>query len=416
MANQRHLLIVTVLGGSVLTLMFGCDPDLDDSDNRLTGTYDCTVPPSDPQPVETEWVEGTCGAKISQADAYPDVDGALLAVGGNTACEDGTGLRQPIQILDEALDPVWTLQWWSDDSAALRASPTVTDGPWLAVMSTDRAKFFDVTSGAELGSVVLENIDLTFVGEKVAVADYGDDRQTGVVYILDVPGDSVSAEDVGVVHHSPSTCVGCGFGTTLTGIGDVTGDGVSDLVVGGGSLWFAEGELLDVDEGVANATWINAQATQTHDAISNIGDFDGDGIGDYMILSETSGAQLMAGGAEAPFAWVANSDDDDVSVSIHHAADYLGDLDGDGYDTVAIEGVAGIDETTRFFLVEAPIRCGTYDLAVASTELEVDWGLQGGAMESGEMTAAPGILAMTTHELVGTPPTAVWTGLRVKRW
>lgn len=148
------------------------------------------------------------------------------------------------------------------------------------------------------------------------------------------------------------------FGAAVAGVGDIDGDGVADLVIGArrDSQGDPQSGRVFVVSGVDGATireHNGSFASFFGHAVAAVGDADGDGVGDYVIGSPSAAPNGLTSGLAEVFSGR-------TGMRLHrlpgltpgeragHAVAGVGDVDGDGYDDVAVgaplaDGVAGLD-------------------------------------------------------------------------
>ncbi len=145
------------------------------------------------------------------------------------------------------------------------------------------------------------------------------------------------------------------FGWSVSGAGDVNGDGFDDVIVG--ARWFDNGQ---VDEGRAYlylgsaggpalaADWTaesNQAGAEFGIDVSRAGDVNGDGFDDVLVGAsgfdngqvDEGRAYLYLGSASGPLLvpnWTAESDQDDASFG--NSVSAAGDVNGDGFDDMII--------------------------------------------------------------------------------
>ena len=184
--------------------------------------------------------------------------------------------------------------------------------------------------------------------------------EQGVIALFEAPHVGTrNFEDAAAVHHGLNA--GDSLGVAIVDIGDVDGDGLSDLAFRAGWLYVASGADMRVDEGIgAGVPVMVDQPGNTRPA----GDLDGDGVPDFteqtidingeMIVQVVSGAGLQMVGR-------ISDDRDDVSSMGGYAIGTMGDLDDNGYDSFLVTNVGrdGQDQWVEAWLIDGPV-CGSH--------------------------------------------------------
>lgn len=179
--------------------------------------------------------------------------------------------------------------------------------------------------------------DVVFADDTLAVTVQPHSGGDGQVGIFTPPFTTTSywRDAAAAVITQPSgTC--CYFGEQLHRAGDVTGDGVDDLVAVGGGSWVLDGEWLDVDGPADWADPIPLTGSDSQAALGGIGDIDGDGIGDISALTESDmgiWVQVVAGG---DFHEEARIIDDTHDGEMGDAVTGAGPVEGFAYDAMAL--------------------------------------------------------------------------------
>ncbi len=272
------------------------------------------------------WLVGTAGSSVAigEVTAY-DRDGRLLSadlVGSATGFEiavDDAGARYPITI-----DPVYS-------------APAVT--------LTGEA------GGGGFGQVLAGAGDVNGDGYGdliVAAPQYATQTGRAYVYLGSAGGLATTAQAT----LTPGSA-GAGFGTAVTGLGDVNGDGFDDVAVGG-PLYNASAGLVNVYLG--SATGVSSTASTVITGPASYFDLGGGVAG--VDLNRDGYADVVAG------AWGADSEQGrvyiypgsgagvsatPVAVIYGHSGDFglgyavanAGDVNGDGYDDVVVGSLGG---------------------------------------------------------------------------
>ncbi len=134
----------------------------------------------------------------------------------------------------------------------------------------------------------------------------------------------------------------------VASVGDVTGDGLSDLVIttAVGNAYLVDG--ADLESG-SRIELRNSEITFTNASggVSGGGDLNGDGTNDLTALDRNGNAVVIFGGvslltqATQPLLDAAASDLGMIAEDALGAPIFLGDTNGDGFDDISVEGVNG---------------------------------------------------------------------------
>lgn len=256
------------------------------------------------------------------------------------------------------------------------------------ITSTNNRYIYEVSS---LGDVNNDGID------DFALASYDDNSDSnfaGEVYVFfgsTTPySGELTTDDADAIILGENA--GDYFGYSVKGIGDIDGDGIDDMAIGaqrydvieregavyvlyGGSNLFQSNRQNQSGEyPVTNIASAKITGDGTTDRlgfeIEGIGNFNGDGIDDLLLTSgETARGYIINGSSTrlSGTATITNTTDSTFKIgTFPEAAAGLGDLDGDGFDDLAIE--YNYDETEGVKIVYGRSNTFANTYTVASGE------------------------------------------------
>jgi hypothetical protein len=299
---------------------------------------------------------GRSGSLAALPRNHPEASGSRIEVRHDALTEwyvnDDRGLEQGFTIPSPPRegDPRAPLVLEMDLAGGLRGYPS-EDGRAIVFRGARRA--------AELrygGLLVLDAANRE-VSARLEVAP-------GRLRIVVQDADAVYPLTVDPIVTSPSWSVepnvaGAVLGWSLSTAGDVNGDGYSDVVIGvpgWGTASPGNQGAVFVYHGSAAGLPTSATATRFGDdagssffgsSVSAAGDVDGDGYGDVIVgargfdngVADEGGAYVYFGtsaGLAASYGWRVESDQ--PLAQLGRAVAGIGDVNGDGYDDVAVGG------------------------------------------------------------------------------
>ncbi len=283
--------------------------------------------------------------------------------------------------------------------AVVAASSAVMAAPYAGTAYADHASPVSFTSTVKIDGIAISggafSYDTTFGVSIASIGDLDGDGTadiavgasgssacrtcTGIVYVLFMNADGTvksSATIDGDAPNAPSLDVGDRFGVSVTGLGDLDGDGTNDIAVGAsghirGGVGTGDTYILfmNSDGTVKRTATIGSQtpngpALATDDkfgsSVVSLGDLDGDGTTDigvgapghyqddvntgdfYVIFLNSDGTVKRTTAIDGTTPNVPSLPGDG---NFGQAATSLGDLDGDGTTDIAV-GAPGDDADT----------------------------------------------------------------------
>ncbi|MEM9378612.1 MAG: FG-GAP-like repeat-containing protein [Planctomycetota bacterium] len=150
---------------------------------------------------------------------------------------------------------------------------------------------------------------------------------------------AVSGSTGGVLFARAGLMPSDGFGVAVAGVGDVDGDGVDD--VAGGSPASDYVLVLSGSDGSTLTTLTGAPGEGFGFSVAGAGDVNGDGVADVVVGADTAEPNGLRSGRAAVLSggtWQALFEVNGASAfeRLGAAVAGVGDLDGDGFDDVAI--------------------------------------------------------------------------------
>ncbi|MFM2162726.1 MAG: hypothetical protein RLZZ383_2238, partial [Pseudomonadota bacterium] len=310
--------------------------------------------------------------------ASPDGDGPLvfeLAVEGARVERDGDALllvRPDVEPLHYNGLAAWdatgrALPAWMDatgdgirivvdDEGAIgdvTVDPVVTSGSWRQESNQTTANYGFAVSYAG-------DVNGDGYGDVVIGARTFDNGQTdeGKAWVFHGSASGLALLPAWQREHDQA---GAFYGVAVAGAGDVNGDGYGDVLVGArnydnghsgeGSAWLYAGSATGLSTGTAWIGEANQAGAHFGEALAAAGDVNGDGYADVIIGardfdngSTNEGRAYVyvgsASGLASSPAWVVEPDQ--AQAGMGSSVTGLGDVNGDGYDDVAV-GSPGYD-------------------------------------------------------------------------
>ena len=151
-----------------------------------------------------------------------------------------------------------------------------------------------------------------------------------------------SGADGSLLYNFLGDSAGDRFGTSVSGAGDVNGDGFADLIV-------RTVDAVQVFSGVDGSVLYNFEAigTSTVPTVSDVGDVNGDGFDDVIVGSGGGDGAQVYSGADGSLLY--NFEDDAAGDNFNRVSG-AGDLNGDGLADFIVGAFAGGNGFARGFV------------------------------------------------------------------
>lgn len=351
------------------------DTAVDCGDMGEPGTVGAPTPLTPGEPLCGGWLTGI---------GVSDDEGLMIAADFGTCAEvgaagavyavaPGSDVARWMIGVPEATDP-FRIAATRGGQGLLALMRTGPEGIWGGAIDVRQSSDGALLSHLTRADGELEYLDqFAFADGRLVVAVVSAADDVGVAVFAQPWAPEAYWRDAAVALHPPPDGTCCFFGQVLASGGDVTGDGLEDVLVMGGGAWVLDGELLLTNESPTDADALPVAGYASHDAFGGVGDIDGDGIGDISASTYSSEGifiQVIAGGS---YLELARLDDAIPDGYVSESVTGVGRLDGADADTMAVVWSAHKDMAEggdQLWLVTGPL-CGSWTLPEIGTQVEL---------------------------------------------
>jgi hypothetical protein len=308
-------------------------------------------------------------------DRLPSSSGVVYLLSGPTSGGYDLGNSQALLVGEDSADRAGTLVAWVGDTdddgigdfagTAPLASRTAVSGGAIYLFAGNSSGTVSIGTAHTILDGGEEDDKLSTIAQGL-----GDVNGDGITDILTGTGDAGSGGEAWVFYGPTSgiklpsdadllvesAVAGALAGSALSGAGDLTGDGYQEFFIGGyyadnGYVWLISGDTAGIiDTGDALASFSGTESGADFGKQVAGGDLSGDGVGDLVVAAPYARTAGTDGGMlyvfTGPFSGSYSATDATLEVPSEEGTDYLGevligvpDLNGDGKDEVAIGAV-----------------------------------------------------------------------------
>ena len=354
---------------------YAVNPGATESCNEIDDDCDGTTDEDDASDALTWYADDDSDGYGDSADSTNACEEPSGYVSDSTDCDDTEATTNPgaDEICEDSVDN--DCDSTLDECALQGDLDAATDASALLAGETLYDYAGSVVAG--LGDVDGDGVD----DFAVAAPGYDVSSNEGRVYVFYGATSATSLASADVTYSGDSTDSGLGLASAI-GRGDLTGDGVNDLILGadswdggatnGGALYLYAGGALSTGTASGPVIQGSLEAGQLGASIA-VGDIDADGYDDLLAgLPGMPNGDDIPGGVVAflgPLSASMSTDVETADISLVGAADddeagislaWLGDTNADGYGDFIIGAHYVGNDAGAAYLVLGPVTTGTF--------------------------------------------------------
>ena len=156
-----------------------------------------------------------------------------------------------------------------------------------------------------------------------------------------------SGSDGSVLHNFVNDPINLFFGNSVSGAGDVNSDGFADLIVGDVRDNFTNGSALvySGSDGSVLYKFDGATSDRLGHSVSGAGDVNGDGFADLIAGAPDGGYARVFSGADGSVLHTLTTDS--LNDRLGHSVSGAGDVNGDGFDDLIVGAIDDAENGTK---------------------------------------------------------------------